>query len=95
MGLGSGNPCKTGVACRLRGHLGNRYGVPSRAGCSDIAYRPRQTYRDPSHNSKTVLSTVKKARLKGLEPIIWAVLGLPAKARRWYLFQCTVVPFRS
>ena len=29
--------------------------------------------------------------LKGLEPIIWAVLGLPAKARRWYLFQCTVV----
>ena len=60
MGLGSGNPWKTGVAWGLRGHLGNRYGVPSRAGCSDIAYRPRQTYRDPSHNSKTVLSTVKK-----------------------------------
>ena len=31
------------------------------------------------------------SRLKGFEPIIWAVLGLPAKARRWYLFQCTVV----
>ena len=34
---------------------------------------------------------VRSPRLKGLEPIIWAVLGLPAKARRWYLFQCTVV----
>ena len=32
-----------------------------------------------------------RARLKGLEPIIWAVLGLQATSRRWYLFQCTVV----
>ena len=30
-----------------------------------------------------------------LEPIIRAVLGLPAKARRWYLFQCTVVGQRG
>ena len=33
----------------------------------------------------------RDGRLKGLEPIIRAVPGLQAKARRWYLFQCTVV----
>ena len=29
------------------------------------AYRPEQTYRLPSHNSKTVLSTVKKGPQRG------------------------------
>ena len=29
--------------------------------------------------------------MKQLEPITWAVLGLQATSRSWYLFQCTVV----
>ena len=43
---------------------GRWYCLPSKAGFSGTAYRPKQTYRAPSHNSKTVLSIVKIGPLK-------------------------------
>ena len=61
--------------------------VPVRA----MVRRLRRNLGDNGNNPRHFFTEPRDGRLKGLEPIIRAVPGLQAKARRWYLFQCTVV----
>ena len=63
----------------------NRWQQPAELQTSHLWWIEKQVCRLPYGFKPSQVGS------RGLELIIRAAQGLPAKARRWYLFQCTVV----